>query len=131
MSGKRVLSIGQCFADHSAISRTLRQEFGAEVVGVDTAAEALSRLRQETFDLVLVNRVLDGDGSSGVEVIRSLKDDEGLRPVPVMLVSNQDDAQRSAVEAGALPGFGKAALGRPHMLARLRPLLQTATGQGQ
>ena len=46
-----------------------------------------------------------------------------LRRVPVMLVSNYEDAQREAVAKGALPGFGKAALGQPHTLARLRAVL--------
>ena len=34
---KRVLSVGQCFADHSGITRVFRGSFGAEVVGVDSA----------------------------------------------------------------------------------------------
>jgi CheY-like chemotaxis protein len=123
MSGKRVLSIGQCFADHGSISRTLQRHFGAEVIGVDEPNEALDRLRRESFDLVLINRRLDADGSSGVAVVEQIKADERLRPLPVMLVSNYDDAQDEAIAAGALPGFGKAALGQPHMLARLRPLL--------
>src|SRR5207249_4588136 len=100
---KRILSIGQCMADHGAITRAVRQHVGAEVVPADSADEALELVRQGAFDLVLVNRVLDGDGSSGVGVIRRLKADEGLRRVPVMLVSNYDDAQREAAEAGALP----------------------------
>jgi|SRR5262249_9824140 len=123
MSAKRVLSLGQCFADHGSISHTLQRHFGAEVVGVDEPNEALDRLRRESFDLVLVNRRLDADGSAGVAVVRQIKADERLRGLPVMLVSNYDDAQDEAVAAGALPGFGKAALGQPHMLARLRPLL--------
>jgi CheY-like chemotaxis protein len=123
MSAKRVLSIGQCMADHSAISWTVRQHFGAEVVPADTAAEALKRLRQETFDLVLINRVLDADGSSGLEVIKQLRTDEGARQVPVMLVSNYPDPQREAVELGAAPGFGKGALGQPQTIARLKAFL--------
>ena len=59
---KRVLSVGQCFADHSGITRVLRGTFGAEVVGADSAPQALEQLRQERFALVLVNRVLDADG---------------------------------------------------------------------
>jgi CheY-like chemotaxis protein len=123
MSAKRVLSVGQCFADHGNISHTLQRHFAAEVVGVDDGGDALARLRRESFALVLVNRRLDADGSSGLEVVKQIKADETLRPVPVMLVSNYEDAQNEAVEAGALPGFGKAALGQPHVLARLRPLL--------
>jgi two-component system chemotaxis response regulator CheY len=67
--------------------------------------------------------VLDADGSDGVDVVRAVKADEALRRVPVMLVSNYDAAQEEAVTAGAEPGFGKAALGRPEMLERVRPFL--------
>jgi two-component system chemotaxis response regulator CheY len=123
MPAKRVLSIGQCGADHGAIARALRQYFGAEVVLADDADEALTLLRTESFDLALVNRRLDSDGASGLEIIRQLKADENLRRVPVMLVSNYDDAQAEAVEAGAERGFGKAALGQPAMLGRVRPFL--------
>jgi CheY-like chemotaxis protein len=123
MTAKRVLSVGQCWADHGSISRTLQRSFGAEVVGADTAPEALERLRHEGFDLVLVNRVLDADGSPGVDLIRSVRADERLKDVPVMLVSNHEEAQEEAVAAGASRGFGKAALGQPHMLGLVRPFL--------
>jgi len=118
------LSVGQCLADHSGLSRTLRQAFGAEVVPAADADEALGRLRREKFALVLVNRVFDADGASGLEFIRRVAAEEGLAPPPVMLVSNYDDAQRAAVAAGAAPGFGKADLGRPEMLARVGDYLK-------
>jgi CheY-like chemotaxis protein len=121
---KRVLSVGQCCADHSGITRTLRGAFGVEVLAADSARQALEQLRHETFALVLVNRIFDADGSSGLELIRAVKADEQLRTVPVMLVSNYEDAQTEAVQAGATLGFGKAALGQPHMLARVEPYLR-------
>ncbi len=121
--GKRVLSVGQCFADHSSISRVLSGAFGAEVVGADSPRETLDHLRQGAFSLVLVNRVLDADGSSGLDLIRAIRSEETLRDVPVMLVSNYEDAQREAVAAGARPGFGTAALAQPNMLARVREML--------
>ena len=40
------------------------------------------------------------------------------------LVSNHADAQSEAVQAGAAPGFGKAELGRPAMLARVGAVLE-------
>jgi CheY-like chemotaxis protein len=125
MPAKRVLSVGQCLADHGSISRTFAG-FGAEVVPAHAAAEALGRLRQEQFDLVLVNRVLDRDGSAGLDLIRTLRADEKLRDVPVMLVSNYADAQEEATAAGAAPGFGKADLGRPALRQRLEPFLGRA-----
>src|SRR6476660_8348454 len=51
MTAKRVLSVGQCAADHGSISWTLRSSFGAEVVGADTAEEALTLLRDGDFAL--------------------------------------------------------------------------------
>jgi DNA-binding response OmpR family regulator len=123
MSAKRVLSVGQCSADHGGISRTLRQAFGADVVSADHVEEALAALRVERFALVLVNRVFDADGGSGLDLIRTIRADAALKTVPLMLVSNHDDAQAEAVAAGAAPGFGKAALGHPAMLERVKPYL--------
>ena len=48
----------------------------------------MASLRAGEFDLVLVNRVLDADGSSGLDLIRAIKADPDLANVPVMLVSN-------------------------------------------
>jgi DNA-binding response OmpR family regulator len=123
MSEKRILSVGQCFADHGSITRTFQQHFQARVVSADSADEALALLGRDRFDLVLVNRVLDLDQTYGMEIIKQMKANEKLASTPVMLVSNHDDAQREAVSAGAVPGFGKGSLGQPQMVARVRDVL--------
>src|SRR5262249_33086798 len=123
MSTRRVLSVGQCGLDHGNISAALRRGFGAEVVAAGSAGGALARLRQGAVDLVLVNRIFDAKGASGLDLIRCIKEDEGLRRLPVMLVSNFPDAQQQAVAAGAEPGFGKASLDAAETSARLRPYL--------
>jgi two-component system, chemotaxis family, chemotaxis protein CheY len=107
----RVLSVGQCGFDHGKIARGLGAGFGAEVVAADTFPEAVSALRGGRFDLVLVNRVTDDDGTDGLDLIRTLKADPTLAGMAVMLVSNRSDAQQEAEALGALPGFGKADLG--------------------
>lgn len=124
MSARRILSVGQCGFDHANIARTFRTSFDAEVVPADSADEAMEQLRQASFDLVLVNRVFDRDGTSGLDLVRRLKETPELSQVPVMLVSNFEEAQQKAMAVGALPGFGKSALGKPHLLEQLRPLLQ-------
>jgi CheY-like chemotaxis protein len=124
MSTKKVLSVGQCFADHGALRRTFLKHFDAEVVGADSAEEALELLGDEMFSLVLVNRVLDADGTSGLEVLRLIRANGVGTPVPLMLVSNYEDAQKQAEQAGAVRGFGKAALGQVTMLALVRPFLE-------
>jgi CheY-like chemotaxis protein len=124
MAVKRVLSVGQCYADHLAITRTLEEHFSAEITAADDAEEALARLREVSFDLVLVNRIFDRDGSEGTALIKAMKSDDALKKIPVMLVSNYEDSQNEAVAAGATPGFGKAALGQPGMVERVRKVLE-------
>lgn len=119
---KRVLSFGQCGFDHGAISRLLNS-LGAEAVAADTADRLMHAARQSLPDLILVNRIGDTDGSSGLELIKKLKSDPELKRVPVMLVSNYPDAQQEAEKLGALPGFGKSALSSPDTESLLRSVL--------
>jgi two-component system chemotaxis response regulator CheY len=118
MATRKVLSIGQCGVDHPAIRRLLQRELDADVVPMDSADEAFAELRRRPYDLILANRVFDL-GGSGLEFIADLKADESLNRVPVMLVSDLPEAQRQAVELGAMPGFGKVALHRPETAERL------------
>jgi two-component system, chemotaxis family, chemotaxis protein CheY len=119
----RILSVGQCGFDHGSLSRFFARRFGAEVVGADTPGEALDALRSGPFDLVLVNRVSNGDGSPGLELIRAMKSDPALADSPVMLVSNYPDAQDQAVALGALRGFGKSQLNDPETIRAIESTL--------
>ena len=108
MEKKRILSVGSCGADNVAIRSTLASISQIEVDSSDTPEEALEQLKVHSCDLVLINRVVDRDGSCGLELIRQMKSDPVLCEIPVMLVSNFDDYQQRAQQLGALPGFGKA-----------------------
>ena len=111
MGRTRVLSVGQCSFDHSTISRWISAKFEADTVNAHTSAEALVALRSGEFSLVLVNRVGDRDGASGLDLIRSIKADLVLAHLKVMLVSNFETAQKQAVDLGAISGFGKGDIG--------------------
>ena len=113
---KRVLSVGQCYADHLAIAGTLERQ--------SSFGRARTIEQHSSSAAALVNRVMDRDGSQGLGLIKEMQANEELRAVPMMLVSNYDDSQAEAVKHGAKPGFGKAALGQPRMLSRVKPLLE-------
>jgi CheY-like chemotaxis protein len=121
---KRVLDVGQCGPDHSAIRSYLTRNFNCEVVQVDDAAAALTELKSSPFDLVLVNRKLDCDYSDGVEVIRAIKGHPKTAHVPVMLVTNYPEHQEAAIEAGAVRGFGKLEFGAPETRMRIASILE-------
>ncbi|MEM9702983.1 MAG: hypothetical protein AAF907_11130 [Planctomycetota bacterium] len=125
----RVLNVGQCVPDHMSISAYLKRTFGAEVVKVDSEEDALAAVEAGSVDLVLVNRLYDADGSSGLDTVEAIAAGTALsatdRP-PVMLVSNFADAQQQAVKKGALPGFGKSELGAPATDEKLAAVLGSA-----
>jgi len=111
MNAKRILSVGQCAMDHGTIRHFLRSHIDdVDVLEASSEADALAILTAKPCDLVLVNRVLDRDRSSGLDIIRRLKADGRFADLPVMMVSNYADAQTKAEAAGALPGFGKSEL---------------------
>ena len=102
---KRVLDIGNCGPDHAALTELIRSNFDAAVDRADRLTDAVSLLERGGYSLALVNRLLDGDGSPGIDVIRSLR--EKYPELPMMMLTNFDDHQQTAVAAGAVAGFGK------------------------
>ncbi len=120
---KTIALVGHCGPDSSFLKMAVRAAApGSTVVMADDDAE-LAKVAAGEPDLLLFNRVMEVGFAteSGVELIRALKSE---RPaLKVMLVSNYPDAQQAAVEAGALPGFGKNDIGREKAKAALREAL--------
>lgn len=123
----RVLSVGNCGADEMSLRQYFRRHFQADLQAVDDGAAALEFLRSARPDLVLVNRLMDLTGDSGLDVIASIKAVPQWDDVPVMLISNYQDWQAKAEAAGALPGFGKAQLGSQETAARIAAALGLKT----
>src|SRR6187200_2500690 len=90
---KRVLDVGNCVPDHAAIRTMLQRNFKADVVQADGPGDALTLLKREPFDLVLVNRKLDQDYSDGLEILKAIKADAALAKTPVMLITNYAEHQ--------------------------------------
>lgn len=123
---RRVLDVGQCDFDHGNIARLLKENFDVTVDRAKSAEQVEYMMGFYDYDLVLVNRVFDADGSEGLAFIEQLKGGDATRGVPVMLVSNHADAQSEAQALGALAGFGKAQLDEAQTLERIRAVLAPA-----
>jgi hypothetical protein len=123
-----VLSVGQCGYDDSQLSRVLQVEADAHLSRAGTAAEAKRLVQEKPFDLVLINRIIDGDGSQGVDLVAELAKIPGAPCT--MLVSDYAEAQAAAVANGAKPGFGKSALGSAEVGQLLRQALQSCARAG-
>jgi CheY-like chemotaxis protein len=99
------------------------RNFDCEVVQAHGVDDTLEHLTSGQFDLVLVNRKLDADYSDGIEIIRKIKAEAAIAPVPVMLVTNYPEHQDTAIAAGAIRGFGKLEYNKPETLEKLAAVL--------
>ncbi|QDT65858.1 response regulator [Calycomorphotria hydatis] len=126
---KNVLSVGQCVPDNNALKMFLKRHFDITFDTAEDGPEAMSKLSSRDYDLVTINRKLDCDYTDGVNIIKMMKAEEATKGVPVMLVSNMEDAQQQAVAAGAEQGFGKLEYGKPEVVAHLSKFLNGEAGQ--
>src|SRR5437870_9074395 len=98
---------------------------GATVASVDDESALKDYLGQGA--LLLINRVLDSGfaAESGVELIRQIR--AGKTQAAAMLISNHEDAQTEAIEAGALRGFGKSQVHSETTAQRVREAAKKPT----
>lgn len=111
---KQILSVGNCSYDFGTLSQALEAKFDVALQNAETADEAEQVLKKQQFDLIVVNRLFDINQDSGIALIKKLK--EQKLATPMMLISNFPESQEEAVGVGAVPGYGKKAVGKPEML---------------
>ncbi len=121
-----VLLVGSSYRDAAALVQQLIGE-GYMVISEVEVARAVARLRTRRFALVVID--IDASGAAGQTFIETLRGDEQLASLPVLVTSRLDDmsAIERGLESGAddyLPSvFGtavlrrrvNAALGRQHL----------------
>lgn len=95
MARKRILIVDD-EEDIVNLVRLILEDAGYEVHADTSGAEALKRLRNENFDLVLLDIMMPT--VTGWEVLRALRSELRTRDIPVALLtaraSPQDDNQR-------------------------------------
>jgi CheY-like chemotaxis protein len=104
---KTVLDVGNCNPDHSSLTTMLSTHYDVRVLRSHELKDTLETVAKEKVDLILINRKLDIDYTDGLEILRYLKQDEALKAIPAMIVTNYPEAQQEAVAEGAEYGFGK------------------------
>jgi hypothetical protein len=118
----RILLVGHCGVDGPRLKDELSRALPGTDVERINSDEDLRRAVGKGVELLLVNREPVGFDGQGLDIIRQMKH---LNPdCKVMLVSDRDDAQEQAEQAGALPGFGKKALGSPSLAEHVKQALR-------
>jgi len=120
---RHVVIVGHCGLDESTLSAFARRATGDDMRVHFVRGDSELEERLSHHYLLLVNRQLSGEFStdSGVELIRRITAYED--PPVAMLISNYEDAQKAAQEAGAVKGFGKSAMDEPETLNLIRRVL--------
>ena len=120
---KILLDCGNCGPDFNSIRQMANSNFGATVLQSHGTDDTLKLLRERKIDLVTVNRKLDRGYSDGLAVVNEIKSDPDVGDVPVMLVTNYEEHQQTAMDAGCVRGFGKLAINDPETREILEPFL--------
>jgi len=97
---KRVLVVDDSLTVRE-LERKLLAGRGYDVAVAVDGMDGWNMLRAKAFDLVITD--IDMPRMDGIELVTRMKQDAGLRPVPVMVVSYKDREQdrRRGLEAGA------------------------------
>jgi len=95
-----VLVVDDNATNRDVLSRRLRRE-GHVVAAAENGEQALAMLRQAPFDLVLLDIIMPE--MNGLEVLRQLKADDGLRHIPVIMISALQELESvvRCIEMGA------------------------------
>ncbi len=95
-----ILVVDDNDGNRDMLSRLLSR-YGFTAQAADSGPAALERMRDQRFDLILLDLVMPD--MSGLDVIATIKTDPGLRHTPVILISALDDMDTVArcIELGA------------------------------
>ena len=124
MPVKQIYLVGHCGSDAFALKLAVEKAADGRDIPVRTAIETDEHVTAASSDtLLLINRQLGNmlRRTTGIEFINQmLKRDD---PPRMMLVTNYDDAQQQAIDAGAFPGFGKSQVHKPETKAKLQRVI--------
>ncbi|WP_295720488.1 phosphate regulon transcriptional regulator PhoB [uncultured Halovibrio sp.] len=110
------------------VSRVLARE-GFDVQLAGDSSEAHQRLAEQVPDLMLVDWMLPG--TSGIDLARRLKRDEGTAEIPIIMLTarTEEDNRVQGLEVGADDYITKPFSPR-EMVARLKAVLRRSTPPG-
>ncbi len=95
---------------------------GVEILVATTGTQGLQIAREHHPDLIILDIMLPS-GLNGFDVLEQLKRDEGLKAIPVVVLTNLDSERKTALDIGAVDYLVKANTSIQNVVARVKGLL--------
>lgn len=112
--------------DDSQLQKLYRDKLideGFEVAVVGDGKRALGLVKSQKFDLILLDIMLPG-GINGFDVLESIKKDENLCKIPVIILTNLDSEEKVAREIGVVDYFTKTKITPNQIINRIKDILK-------
>lgn len=103
-------------------NRKLTRE-GNEVILATTGEEGLLKVKQNIPDIILLDVMLPG-GQNGFDVLEQIKRDPNLSKIPILILTNLDTEQETAMSIGANDYIIKANTSLDEMVAKVNKYLK-------
>ena len=100
---KKVLIIGFCVPDAKRLSLGLVSLFKVRVVQLERIYDLKEYLKEKEADLIVINRVIDADKSSGMEILDHLR--LGNTKIPTVITTGIVKYQKEVLRKGATLTF--------------------------
>ena len=105
MGSKPVILVVDDDAPILTLMRNILREFGFDSRTASTGPAALAAVREQTPDLILVDKNMPG--MDGAEVIKALRAQAGLSELPILILSGEPVDRNELREIGATAAVQK------------------------
>jgi DNA-binding response OmpR family regulator len=112
--------------DDSGLQSILKEKLEQMDLVVNQAfngQQALSRIKEERPDIMLLDIMLPG-GMNGFDVLEQVKANPALKDVPVIVLTNLDTEQKTAMDIGAIDYIVKANISLDEVVLKIKNHLQ-------
>ncbi len=108
--------------DNTSLSHILTDKItglGVEVITAQTGQEALTIIKKEKLNLILLDIMLPG-GMNGFDLLEQIKADSTSKSVPVIVLTNLSTEQKTAYDIGAVDYIVKANMSLDDIILKIK-----------
>lgn len=112
--------------DDQALQKLLHERLeknGVNAIAVETGQQALNTVKDTHVDLILLDIMLPGH-MNGFDVLERIKANAVLKKLPVIVMTNLDTEQKTALDIGAIDYIVKANMSLDELVLKVKNHLQ-------